>query len=138
MLILAVDDDPEDLDLFCDVVAEIDPTIDVMRAESGEEALSFLLTKAVTFPDFIFLDINMPLIDGRECLKVIRNEKLTNRLSVIMYSTSLSNADKLLFEKLNAKFLTKASSYDQLRISLHTVLGELRTERNQPIRLTPN
>jgi CheY-like chemotaxis protein len=135
MLILAVDDDREDLDLFCDVVTEIDPTIDVMRAESGEEALNFLLTKAVTFPDFIFLDINMPRIDGRECLKAIRNEKLTKRLSVIMYSTSLSSADKVLFEKLNAKFLTKAASYDQLRISLQSILGQLHTERNEPVRL---
>jgi CheY-like chemotaxis protein len=135
MLILAVDDDREDLDLFCDVVTEIDPTIDVMRAESGEEALDFLLTKAVTLPDFIFLDINMPRIDGRECLKAIRKEKLTKPLSVIMYSTSLSSADKVLFEKLNAKFLTKASGYDQLRISLQTILGQLLTERNEPVRL---
>jgi CheY-like chemotaxis protein len=137
MLILAVDDDREDLDLFCDVVTEIDSTIDVMRAESGEEALNFLLTRAVTLPDFIFLDINMPRIDGRECLKAIRKEKLTKPLSVIMYSTSLSSADKVLFEKLNAKFLTKASGYDQLRTSLQTILGQLLTERNEPVRLMP-
>jgi CheY-like chemotaxis protein len=135
MLILAVDDDREDLDLFCDVVTEIDSTIDVMRAESGEEALNFLLTRAVTLPDFIFLDINMPRVDGRECLKAIRKEKLTKPLSVIMYSTSLSSADKALFEKLNAKFLTKASTFDQLRTSLQTILGQLHTERNEPVRL---
>jgi CheY-like chemotaxis protein len=138
MLILAVDDDREDLDLFCDVVTEIDSTIDVMRAESGEEALDFLLTRAVTLPDFIFLDINMPRVDGRECLKAIRKEKLTKLLSVIMYSTSLSSADKALFEKLNAKFLTKASTFDQLRSSLQMILGQLHTERNEPVRLIDN
>src|SRR5687767_14788886 len=100
MLVLAVDDDSDDLELFCDAVREIDPSVSLISARNGDEALNYLLNEAVTFPDYIFLDINMPRVDGRTCLSTIRQNKLTKNISVIMYSTSLSTFDKELFEKL--------------------------------------
>jgi CheY-like chemotaxis protein len=130
MLVLVVDDDQDDLEIFCDAVKEIDPTIHLITSANGQEALNYLLTRAVAHPDYVFLDINMPQVDGRECLKAIRENKLTGNLRVIMYSTSLSKADKALFESLNARFLVKASNYVKLVESLRDVFGTLKTELN--------
>jgi CheY-like chemotaxis protein len=135
MLILAVDDDWDDLDVFCDAVMEIDPSVDLICARNGDEALNYLLNKAITFPDYIFLDINMPRVDGRACLSAIRQNRLTKNLSVIMYSTSMSSHDKELFEKLNARFLTKASTYTELLLSLRNIFGALTKEHHKPISL---
>ena len=133
MLVLVVDDDNDDQVCFRDAVKQIDPAINLISAWNGEEALTYLHTRAVTFPDYVFLDINMPRIDGRKCLAAIRQHNLTKNLPVIMYSTSLSDADKLLFNNLNARFLTKASSYDQLVASLRQIFGTLKNEFETPI-----
>lgn len=133
MLVLAVDDDKDDLELFCEAVKDIDPSINLITAVNGDEALDFLFNKAVTYPSYVFLDINLPRLDGRGCLTQIRENKLTKHLPVIMYSTSLSDQDKLLFEQLHARFLTKASSYRQLMDSLKEILGRLTKENSEPI-----
>jgi CheY-like chemotaxis protein len=138
MLVLAVDDDSDDLDVFCDAVMEIDPSVDLICARNGDEALNYLLNKAITFPDYVFLDINMPRVDGRTCLKTIRENKLTKNISVIMYSTSMSSCDKELFENLNARFLTKASTYSELVGSLKNILGVLTKEHQERISVTRN
>jgi CheY-like chemotaxis protein len=128
MLVLAVDDDQEDLDVFCEAVKGIDSGIELITANNGEEALDFLTRKVVVMPDFVFLDINMPKIDGRDCLQKIRRNKSTRHLSVIVYSTCVSKSDKQLFESLNARFLTKASSYEALTYSLREIFGKLKAE----------
>lgn len=137
MLILAVDDDADDLEIFRDAVLKIDRSIDVMFAHNGEEALNFLFNKAITLPDFVFLDINMPRVDGRKCLIAIRNNRSTQHLPVIMYSTTPSEIDKKLFASLNARFLTKATTYEQLTSTLKTLFSTLKKEHELPVSLKP-
>jgi CheY-like chemotaxis protein len=135
MLILAVDDDYDDLELFRDAVKEIDSCINLICANTGEEALNFLKKKAIAYPDYIFLDINMPKLDGRQCLQAIRQDKNTKHLPVIMYSTSLSTADKELFKDLNAQFISKSSSYNELLASLTSIISQLKARDSQPVSL---
>ena len=61
MVVLNVDDDQEDREFFCDALKEIDASIVCLVAESGMEALS-LLQSHMPLPDYIFLDINMPMM----------------------------------------------------------------------------
>lgn len=138
MLILAVDDDRDDLEVFCDAVKELEPSATLISARDGEEAMNYLLTKAITTPDYIFLDINMPRVDGRSCLIAIRENKLTKNACVIMYSTSLSRQDQILFERLNARFLTKASTQSELLSSLKRIFGTLRSAEGGPVQFGKN
>ena len=63
------------------------------------------MKKMLFYPTFFFLDLNMPLKDGLECLKEIRsNEKLKN-ISVAIYSTSENEKD------MEATFLNGANIY---------------------------
>jgi CheY-like chemotaxis protein len=128
MLILAVDDDPDDLELFRDALRHIDPSIKLMTATNGEEALRFLSKDTMVSPDLIFLDINMPKIDGRECLKFIKSENFLRRIPVIMLSTTVSAEDKEAFKKHGASFITKESTFEAQVESLMRVLKSVESD----------
>jgi CheY-like chemotaxis protein len=121
MLVLAVDDDEDDLGLFTDALKHLDPTIDLITANNGEEALDFLRMGTIVLPDLIFLDINMPRMDGQECLREIKSDKYLRRIPIIMHSTSLSSYDKQEFARLDAKFITKSSTFQSQLKSLGEV-----------------
>lgn len=66
MLVL-VSDDPDDREIFCETMQSIDPAIKPIVANNGIEALEYL-NQRTPLPDFIFLDVNMPKMNGREYL----------------------------------------------------------------------
>lgn len=111
MTILYADDDPDDREIFADVVAEINPEIELILVTDGTHAIETLnnLSKA---PDVIFLDVNMPLLSGIECVTILRKDERFKRAPLILYSTSSSELDAYKGLKAGAdKFLTKAASY---------------------------
>ena len=69
--ILYVDDDLEDIEIFHEAVKTVDASIQYTSAISAKEALEMLHT-AKTLPHYIVMDINMPGMDGKGCLKEIR------------------------------------------------------------------
>ena len=121
MIILNVDDDLEDIEIFCDAVREIDPSIICMIAKSAEEALK-ILNSDIELPEYIFLDINMPKVDGNMCLKEIKRDPRLNRIPVIMYSTFSKKSDIETYKALDAGFLVKQNSYYDLVKALRNVL----------------
>jgi CheY-like chemotaxis protein len=85
-----IDDDQEDLDLMREAIAVIDPTVACIPFLYPEEALKALLGAELDpHPDFIFIDINMPVLTGEKCLKLIRAEERFDQVIVTMYSTSM-------------------------------------------------
>ncbi len=93
--VLLIDDDPEDHLFFEMAVSEMELPIECHFADNGVKGLAILSNQAFK-PDFIFLDVNMPKMNGMECLVKIREIKRLNAIPIYMYSTS---ADKLLAEK---------------------------------------
>jgi CheY-like chemotaxis protein len=124
MKLLCVDDDADDVSIFCEAVKEINPEISCSAAYDGEEALSFLTSNISQLPVLIFLDINMPRIDGIACLKLIRQNPLFDSIKIYMHSTSASPKDILTAKDLNATFLIKPSSYQTLVKDLEKVISE--------------
>ena len=114
MIVLYVDDDPDDRQLFQEAIKSIDSRIVCVTAQDGLEALSYLGMHDI--PNIIFLDINMPLMDGKTCLTEIRSNKLTAHIPVIMFTTSSSPEDRTDCENLGATdFLLKPVSYIQMK-----------------------
>src|SRR5688500_5967113 len=109
MIILNVDDDLEDIEIFCDAVREIDRSIICMIAKSADEALK-ILNSDIELPQYIFLDINMPKVDGNACLKEIKKDPRLNKIPVIMYSTYSTESDLETYKTLDAGFLVKKNS----------------------------
>jgi CheY-like chemotaxis protein len=85
--ILLADDDREDREIFISAVQQVEPSIKVSVALNGHELMKTLLNSE-TLPDILFLDLNMPLKNGQECLEEIRSNEKLKSLPVVIYSTS--------------------------------------------------
>lgn len=123
MIILVVDDDAEDIELFCEAVNEIDPEISCVEAYNGVDALKILHRDSL-LPDFIFLDINMPFMNGQKCLAELKGNPAYGEIPVIMYSTTTDQKQIDDCKKLGASFLTKPNSYAELVTALRDIMAE--------------
>jgi len=120
--IFLVDDDRDDREIFIEALAEIDNSLHCVTAENGEDAIRKLLSGAF-IPNIIFLDLNMPRMNGRECLIEIKSIKTLEETPVIIYTTSSLQKEKEELVKLGAsKFLTKPANFNDLCHSLKGVL----------------
>jgi len=121
--IFLVDDDTDDQDIFVEVLKEINASIHCTTAFDGEEALAILKNNLPHLPDYIFLDLNMPRMNGRQFLKVLKSIEILKDIPVIIYSTSSSLSHKEEMMNLGAAyFLTKHNSLAGLRTELEHVL----------------
>lgn len=122
MIVLNVDDDKDDSTLFCEALKEAVPTSTCLVADSAISALE-ILSDRQNIPDYIFLDINMPKMNGIECLKLIKNNRALDHIKVVMYSTDPHPAELKEFKKLGALFLPKTNRYQTLVRSLSDILS---------------
>ena len=122
MIILAVDDDPEDFEFFFDAVKKVDQSIIVLKASNGQEALQ-ILEDHVLMPDYIFLDINMPMMDGQSCLREIKANAKLKDIPVVMYSTTNNMSEISKYKTMGASFLVKPHQFSKLVKSLAVILG---------------
>ncbi len=112
--ILLVDDDEDDQVFFTEAIEEMDASIHCSIAENGKKAL-IKLNESADLPDIIFMDINMPELNGFDCLKELKKCVRLRTIPVIMLSTSVSTRDKTSAIELGAEmFFTKPSSYKKL------------------------
>jgi CheY-like chemotaxis protein len=118
---LVIDDDTDDRELFCEALASVDPGINCEQAVDGKEALMRLLSKEQ--PDIIFLDINMPIMDGWQFLTQLKNQDGYKNIPVIVYSTSSTQKDKRIASDLGALcFITKPHAYSRLQNILGVIV----------------
>jgi len=83
---MLIDDDEDDRDFFLQVMEEILPDMICETASNGKIALDKL--HSANLPDLIFLDLNMPLMNGRQFLKEIQHHKHLIEIPVVILSTS--------------------------------------------------
>ena len=123
MYIFLIDDDPEDCELFYEAVREVGSDFQCAHASDGKEGLSLLQNNPVRLPDFIFLDINMPAMNGKECLMHLKQHDKLRSIPVIMYSTT-SNANEIKsFYNLGAHdFLIKPHNFSRLVEALRSII----------------
>lgn len=122
---LLIDDDLEDQEIFKIALNGIQPTVECSFAQDGVEALHFL-EKTQPLPDIIFLDINMPKMNGKEFLKAVMTKKELQGIPVVIYSTSYNNQTETEMRNLGASFyLTKPNLIKDLKEKLINVLKHL-------------
>ena len=113
--IILAEDDGEDADIFREILAELNPAISLTVVENGI-LLMALLERTEQLPDLIFIDINMPVKNGLQCLKEIKNDDKLNKISTIILSTS-SHQKQIDESYSNGAFLyiTKPTSYTEFK-----------------------
>ena len=122
MIVLHVDDDPDDSALFCEAVKEAAPSFICLVADSAAAAFE-ILSDREKIPDYIFLDMSMPKMNGLECLKLIKNNPALNHIKVIMYSTASDPIHMKEFRQFGASFLSKADRFETLVKNLSKILN---------------
>jgi CheY-like chemotaxis protein len=90
--IILADDDADDRFIFGDALRKSGINATLTTFTHCSELIDHLQNGLIT-PDVIFLDINMPKMSGKECLKKIRTELQQQHIPVIMYSTSSNPED---------------------------------------------
>ncbi|MGV3529894.1 MAG: response regulator [Flavisolibacter sp.] len=119
-----IDNDPEDQEIFCLALEEITASVHCRTAGSGPEALKLLNGEPAYTPDFIFIDMNMPLMDGRECLTEVKKLSWLNEVPVYMYSTDANPRIVGEMKELGAKdLLIKPGSFKLLKEMLARLLN---------------
>ncbi|WP_276484051.1 response regulator [Paraflavitalea pollutisoli] len=122
--LLLVDDDTDDAELFVEALQEIDDTVTCYAAADGRQALEHL-DQHSTKPDIIFLDINMPGMNGWQCLTELKENPANKNIPVIIYSTSAAKRDRDIAAKLGALgFITKPADYQELKNILRQLLSQ--------------
>jgi CheY-like chemotaxis protein len=110
MVLLNIDDDPDDLEIFFKAVKTVNPLAKCLLAHNAKEALHILKDKLM--PDYIFLDIRMPLMDGKTVLTELRKNKKLKSVPVIMYSTTINPDEIGDYTSLGAnRFLNKFNDF---------------------------
>jgi CheY-like chemotaxis protein len=121
--ILLVDDDNDDREIFQIVLSGVDKSIKLTTACDGVDALQKLSTATEGEVDLIFLDINMPRMDGIECLQQIKKNARLKNIPVIIYSTtSQENFVNKTLALGAISYLTKCNSFESLSESLKKIL----------------
>ena len=115
MTILLVEDDDDDVSIFSDAIADIDRSIILLTAYNGHEALAILQSE-IEPPDHIFLDINMPLMNGLDCLEQMR--KLETQLLVTVLTTTKNPFTINRIRELGAAYIAKPDTYNELLNSI--------------------
>lgn len=120
-----IDDDLEDQEIFVEAVKDVDSTVQVFTAENGDDAFEQLQQNVIVLPDLIFLDMNMPKLNGKQVLKELKSIKSLKSIPVIMYSTSFAPGDVDEVHKLGAAHhLLKPARFDQLCRELKSILAK--------------
>jgi CheY-like chemotaxis protein len=102
-ILMIVDDDKDDRFFFQLAVKELGKEFECIMAENGLDAIEKL--KAMKrLPDYIFLDLNMPLMNGKECLEELKKNEKLRVIPVIMYSTSGFKDDIDTTQKMGAAY----------------------------------
>lgn len=118
--IFSVEDDANNRDFFIEVLGNIQNATLYGIANNGKEAFD-KLTNSDFIPDIIFMDVNMPLMNGIECLCAIKRFPRTEHIPVIMLSTSVGHAQ--LWKELGAKgYIKKPSDLTLLQTELNRVI----------------
>ena len=95
--ILMVDDNPADIDLTREVLAQCKRHFHVNAVNDGAEAICFLRRQGkyaqAPVPDLVVLDLNLPRKDGREVLAEVKSDPQLARIPVVIFTTSQAATD---------------------------------------------
>ncbi len=107
--ILYVDDDPDDREFLFNAIKNINPDIEVILADNGLAALDYLknIKNKKDLPGLIVLDLNMPLLDGRETLKRIKDDPMLSSLKIVVFTTGENPNEKQSFNELGIQYISK-------------------------------
>lgn len=122
--ILWVDDDYDDLQLMQEILFRKKKDYKIIEAHNGREALAYLkaATQEDNLPCLIILDINMPVLDGKETLAIIKADEIYRSIPVVVFTTSESEIDKKFCQRFSTEMVTKPPTFNTLGSALDKII----------------
>jgi CheY-like chemotaxis protein len=121
--VFLADDDEDDQLLFDDVLKEFSSAIELTVARDGEHLMT-MLRNLTQLPDILFLDLNMPLKNGFECLEEIKSDKRFQDLPIIIFSTSSQpSAIEHVYQHGANRYVRKPNDFTSLKKVIHQILS---------------
>jgi CheY-like chemotaxis protein len=119
LICLLIDDDHDDSEMFQLAIERTKIHVDCIVTNSAIQALKVIKDDEELIPDFIFIDLNMPLMNGRECIIELKKMSKLRDSTLIVYSTSSNKQEiKEMLELGAARFITKPSDIAVLEQAL--------------------
>ena len=123
--ILCVDDDADDLQLLHETLKGVEEEFAVLEAHNGRQAIELLqklkLNKA--HPCLIILDINMPVLNGKETLSIIKKDEELKSIPVVVFTTSGSESDRRFCKFYGVEMITKPPSFHSFKSVVQKILS---------------
>jgi PleD family two-component response regulator len=119
---LVIDDDVDDLEIFSMCVKALTKEVNCRTMSDPVEAISMLASSPEYTPDYIFIDMNMPKVNGIDCLKVLKNMGRLSYTRMYMYSTSAEG--RLLDESKSlgaTDYIVKPAKVTELKTKLSVI-----------------
>lgn len=122
--VVLVDDDAEDREFFEEVIEELPFNVALTVYKNGQEFVDGMVSGGSPVPDLVFLDLNMPIKNGKDALKELRAMEEFKTIPVIaIYSTSTSEADQAdTFLAGADAFISKPTDYRDLKHLIAKIL----------------
>lgn len=120
--VLLVDDDKDDQIFLKEALNDLFPNLECIALTNGKAALEFIESNPPP-PSYIFLDLNMPLVNGFEFLKEFKKEYGGSETTIYIYSTSSNAKDREKAKILGADdYITKFADLDLLKAKLKNMI----------------
>jgi CheY-like chemotaxis protein len=124
--ILLVEDNDDDVFLTREGLKEAQVKVNLHRVANGVECMDFLRRQgrysAASQPDLVLLDLNMPLMDGREVLAALRREEQFDSVPVVVLTTSSAREDIVAAFHLRANaYVIKPTRFADFVVALRSI-----------------
>lgn len=125
-VLMLVEDNPRDVRLVREALAEREIQCELLTASDGEQALRMLRREGphaqLPVPDLVLLDINLPIVNGIEVLEAVKQDPQLRTIPVLILSTSSADSDVMRCYALHANsYLVKPADFDDFS----RMIGEL-------------
>lgn len=120
-VILYAEDDFDDFESVREALDSLTDQQSLVHAKNGEEAVTYL-TNSSALPSLVVLDLNMPVMDGKEVLQWMKNSEEYKEIPVMVFTTSSREEDIRLCQKHGCTFFRKPTLYRDLLHVAQTML----------------
>jgi CheY-like chemotaxis protein len=120
-IILYAEDDFDDFESLKEALDQLSANQLLLHAKNGAEAVSFI-ENATVLPSLIVLDLNMPVMDGKEVLNWLKERNEYKNIPVMIFTTSSREEDVKLCQKYGCTFFRKPTLYRDLLHVAQTML----------------
>jgi len=119
--LLLIDDDPDEFEFFSHALEKLPGIFECGYASSADEAFAMLGSRP---PDFIFMDVNMPAVNGLECTRRIRTQPRFDHVPIFIYTTGYNEALRRESVLIGANGCVRKPSRQEALVALLSGLAE--------------